>query len=99
VAYHSEMLTEAKLQYNTYDKEFYALVQALKWRCCYILGKEMVLHTDHHSLIFLNSQSKIQEQHHLKWASYLQQFHQVSKYKKGNSNHMDDTLIALLLGY
>ena len=55
VAYHSETLAEAKINYNTYDKEFYSLVQALKqWRH-YILGKETVLHTDHHPLIFINS--------------------------------------------
>lgn len=30
VAYHSETLAEAKINYNTYDKEFYSLGQALK---------------------------------------------------------------------
>lgn len=71
-AYHSETLAEAKVNYSTYDKEFYSLVQALKqWRH-YILGKETILHTDHHPLIFINSQSKIQEQRHLKWATYIQ---------------------------
>ncbi len=92
VAYHSEALADAKLMYSTYDKEFYSLVQALKqWRH-YILGKETILHTDHHPLIFINSQRKIQEQRHLKWASYIQQFHLVIKYKKGTSNKMVDLL-------
>lgn len=92
VAYHSEALVDAKLMYNTYDKEFYSLVQALKqWRH-YILGKETILHTDHHPLIFINSQRKIQEKRHLKWASYIQQFHLVIKYKKGTSNKMADLL-------
>eukprot|EP00253_Pinus_taeda_P007128 PITA_07128 len=58
VAYHSEALADAKLMYSTYDKEFYSLVQALKqWRH-YILGKETILHTDHHPLIFINSQQR-----------------------------------------
>lgn len=30
IAYHSETLSQAKKNYNTYDKEFYSLVQALK---------------------------------------------------------------------
>ena len=61
IAYHSETLFEAKKNYSTYDKKFYSLVQALKqWRH-YLLGKETILHTDHHPLIFINSQSKIQE--------------------------------------
>jgi hypothetical protein len=33
VAYFSEKLNEAKIKYSTYDKEFYAVIQALKkWR-------------------------------------------------------------------
>jgi hypothetical protein len=64
-------------------------VQALKqWRH-YLLGKETILHTDHHPLIFINSQSNIQEQRHLKWEAYIQQFHLVIRYKKGTSNKME----------
>jgi hypothetical protein len=69
ITYHSETLSKAKKNYSTYDKEFYSLVQALKqWRH-YLLGKETILHTDHHPLIFINSQLNIQEQRNLKWAS------------------------------
>jgi hypothetical protein len=56
------------------------------------LGKETILHIDQHPLIFINSQSKIQKQRHLKWASYIKQFHLVIRYKKGTSNKMDDLL-------
>jgi hypothetical protein len=99
VAYHSETLSDAKHNYSTYDKEFYSLVQALKqWRH-YILGKETILHTDHHPLIFINSQTKIQEQCHLKWVAYIQQFHLVIKYKKGMSNQMVDLLSGPLCRY
>lgn len=64
-------------------------MQALKqWRH-YLLGKETILHTDHHILISINSQSNIQEQRHLKWAAYIQQFHLVIRYKKGTSNKME----------
>ena len=31
VAFFSEKLNEAKLRYSTYDKEFYAVVQALRY--------------------------------------------------------------------
>jgi hypothetical protein len=57
-----------------------------------LLGEETVLHTDYHPLIFINSQSKIQEQSHLKWASYIQQFQLVIRYKKDTSNKMVDLL-------
>jgi len=55
VAYDLETLIDAKINCNTYDKEFYSLVEALKQWLDYILGKETILHIDHHNLIFINS--------------------------------------------
>jgi hypothetical protein len=50
VAYFSKKLDEAKLKYSTYDKEFYAIIQALKkWRH-YLIPKEFVLYSDNHAL-------------------------------------------------
>jgi hypothetical protein len=49
-AYFNEKLDEAKLKYSTYDKEFYAIIQALKkWRH-YLIPKEFVLYGDNHAL-------------------------------------------------
>jgi hypothetical protein len=42
VAYFSEKLNEVKVKYSTYDKEFHAVIQALKkWRH-YLIPKEFV---------------------------------------------------------
>ena len=50
IDYFSEKLNEAKKNYSSYDKEFYAIVQALKkWRH-YLLSKEFVLYSDNHAL-------------------------------------------------
>ena len=50
IAYFSENLNEAKKKYSSYDKKFYAIVQALKkWRH-YLFPKEFVLHSDNHAL-------------------------------------------------
>jgi hypothetical protein len=50
VAYFSENLDEAKLKYSAYDKEFYAIIQALKnWRH-YLIPKEFILYIDNHAL-------------------------------------------------
>ena len=47
LAYFSENLNEAESKYSTYDKEFYAIVQALEhWRH-YLVGAEFKLHSDH----------------------------------------------------
>jgi hypothetical protein len=50
IAYFSEKLNEAKVKYSMYDKEFYAIIQALeKWRH-YLIPKEFVLYNDNHAL-------------------------------------------------
>jgi hypothetical protein len=54
VAYFSEKLNEVKVKYSTYDKEFYAVIQALKkWRH-YLVPKEFFLYNDNHALQFVN---------------------------------------------
>jgi len=45
VAYFSEKLNEAKKKYSTYDKEFYAMVQALRYWRHYLLPQEFVLYS------------------------------------------------------
>jgi hypothetical protein len=53
IAYFSEKLNEVKVKYSTYDKEFYAIIQALKkWRH-YLVPKEFVLYSDNHALQFV----------------------------------------------
>jgi hypothetical protein len=49
IAYFSKKLDEAKVKYSTYDKDFYAIIQALKkWRH-YLIPKEFVLYRNNHA--------------------------------------------------
>ena len=56
IAFHSQALKGKGLHLSTYEKEFLALVSAVKrWRL-YLLGKPFIIKTDHQSLKFLSEQ-------------------------------------------
>ena len=61
IAFHSETFNGAVVNYPTYDKELYALVQSVKKWKHYLMGKETIVHTDHQPLQYLQSQSKLQQ--------------------------------------
>ena len=50
IVYFSEKLNDFKQKYSSYDKEFYAIVQAMKhWRH-YLMPREFVLYSGNHAL-------------------------------------------------
>ncbi|XP_031375718.1 uncharacterized protein LOC116190194, partial [Punica granatum] len=91
IAYFSEKLSGASLNYSTYDKEFYALIRALETWEHYLVPKEFIIHTDHESLKYLKGQNKLNRRH-AKWVEYLEIFPYVIKYKQGNINIVADAL-------
>ena len=52
----------------------------------------MIICIDHRPLQFMQTQGKLQNDHHKKWSTYLQQFHLNIKYKKGSTNNVADYL-------
>ena len=76
IAYFSEKLNRATLNYPTYDKEFYALET---WQH-YLWSKEFFIHIDHESLKYLKGQSKLNRRHS-KWVEFIETFSYVIKYK------------------
>jgi hypothetical protein len=93
------------INYPTYDKELYVLVQSVnKWKN-YLMGKETTIHTNHHRLQYLQSQTKLQQSRHFRWMGFLQQFHLVIKYNKGIHNKIANMLsrpminASTVLGY
>uniref|UniRef100_A0A2N9HUP0 Integrase catalytic domain-containing protein n=1 Tax=Fagus sylvatica TaxID=28930 RepID=A0A2N9HUP0_FAGSY len=108
IAYFSEKLNGAALNYPTYDKELYALVRALETWQHYLWLKEFVIHTDHESLKHLKGQGKLNRRH-AQWMEFIETFPYVIKYKQGKENIVADalsqryalisTLNAKLLGF
>jgi len=60
ICYYSKNFTQAIINYPTYDKELYALVQSVKKQKHYLMGKETIVHTYHKPLHYLQSQTKLQ---------------------------------------
>ncbi|XP_071924863.1 uncharacterized protein [Coffea arabica] len=108
VAYFSEKLNGASLNYSTYDKELMALVRSLQTWQHYLRPREFVLHTDHESLKHIKSQTKLSKWH-ARWVAFIDSFVFVIKYKVGKTNVVADalsrrytlitTLDAKLLGF
>ena len=91
LAYFSEKLSGAALNYPTYDKELYAVIRTLENWQHYLMPKEFVIHTDHESLKYLHGQDKLNKRH-AKWSSFLGTFPYVIRYKKGKDNVVADAL-------
>jgi hypothetical protein len=92
ICFHSETFNGVVINYPTYDKELYSLVQSVKKWKHYLLGKENIIHTDHQPLQYLQSQTKLQQARHFIWMGFLQQFHLAIRYKKGIFNKFVDML-------
>ena len=89
IAYFSKKLSGAPLNYCTYDKELYTLVQALETWQQYLLPREFVVHTDQKSLKFLKGKQKLNKQNR-QWMDFLEPFPYVIKYKQGKENVVVD---------
>jgi hypothetical protein len=91
IAYFSEKLNETKRKYSTYEKAFYAIIQALKkWRH-YLVPQEFVLYSDNQDLQLITRQEKL-NQRHAKWIEYMHNFTFVIKHIARNANKFVDAL-------
>ena len=91
IAYFSEKLTGATRNYQTYDKELFALIRVLKTWQHYIWPKEFVIHSDHAALAHLKSQATLSRRH-ARWVEFMETFPYVVRHKKGSDNVVADAL-------
>ncbi|KAJ0967944.1 hypothetical protein J5N97_024861 [Dioscorea zingiberensis] len=95
VAYFSEKLNDARQRYSTYEKEFYAVVQALKhWRF-YLLPQEFVLYSDHQALRYFCIQRKLSDKH-ARWVAFLQEYTFILHHRPGSENKPADALSRVI---
>jgi hypothetical protein len=91
IAYFSEKLNKTKIKYSTYDKEFFAVIQALRKSRHYLVPKKFVLYSNNHALQFITRQDKL-NQKHAKWVEFMQNFTFVINHISGTDNKVVDAL-------
>ena len=91
VSFFSEKLSKPRSRYSNYDRELYAVVQALKlWRH-YLLHREFTLYSDHEALCFLHSQKKLSARHG-RWVETLQDYSFSLRHRPGRENRVANAL-------
>ncbi|KGK36111.1 hypothetical protein JL09_g4739 [Pichia kudriavzevii] len=95
LGYTLEQLDEtvgSQLNYGIYDREFMAVVEALRtWRY-YLMGRHFIVMTDHKSLIYLKNQNLIDSTRVARWMDFLPQFDFDIRYLQGKNNSAADAL-------
>ena len=95
VAYHSQKLQGAQINYPTHEKELYAIVRALQiWRH-YLEGQRFIVCTDHHSINYLKTQPQLSKRQ-ARWVELLAEFDYEVIYKPGYTNVVADAIRLLL---
>lgn len=91
IAYFSRKLKGAEVNWTTSEKETLTQILAIKeWRC-HLEGAAFTMETDHHPLIYLQSQVNLFKKQ-ARWMEYLQQFDFTITYVKGSDNKVADAL-------
>lgn len=91
VEFFSEKLCDARQKWSTYEQELYAIVRAFKHWEHYLLQSELVLHSDHQALTFINSQKNLSRMHAW-WVLFLQKFSYVFEHRASQCNTVADAL-------
>ncbi|XP_024010389.1 uncharacterized protein LOC112085411 [Eutrema salsugineum] len=97
IAFFSEKLGGATLNYPTYDKELYALVRALQTWQHYLWPKEFAIHTDHKYVLLNSLETKLLGFEHIKSlyptdADFKDIYASCEKFGSGKYYRVDDFL-------
>ena len=96
VAFDSMQLKGAEKNYPVHERELLAIMRALKKWHLDLLGSEIVVYTNHHTLENFDTQKDLSHCQ-LHWQELMSQFDMQIVYIKGEDNCVADALSRLLL--
>ena len=91
IAYESRRLNNDEKTLGIYEKELLAVLHALSVWKHYLLGTPFILRTDHQSLKYFMTQTKLSDKQ-MRWANFLSQFHFHIAHIPGKHNVVADAL-------
>ncbi|KXJ80804.1 hypothetical protein RP20_CCG022561 [Aedes albopictus] len=92
IAFHSEKLKGAELNYHAAEKEGLAALRCIDKFRCYIEGTQFTLVTDSSALTFIMRAKWRTSSRLSRWSIELQQYNMVLKHRKGKENVVPDAL-------
>src|ERR1700731_664955 len=87
----STKLRDAQLNYDVYDLEMLAIIQALEEWQHYLYGQEFEIHTDHHNLAYFWKPNPLNGRQN-RWNQFLSQFDFKIVLRARKSNAVADSL-------
>lgn len=98
VAYESSKLQGGQVNWSTREKEFKAIIHALKkWRHYLVGNKKFIIETDHQSLKYFSSQTHQPGSRLTRWLDYLADYDFEIKYVPGPQNAAADGLSRMFV--
>lgn len=92
IAYYSRKLSDPELNYEIYDKEMLAIVEAFKhWRAYLEGSPDIIVYTDHKNLEYFTT-SKVLNRRQARWAELLAHFDFKIVYRSGSKMGKPDAL-------
>lgn len=97
IAFASRILQKHEKNYTITEKELLAIVWGFRKFKNYLLGRKVVVYSDHKALCYIQ-ECKLYHDRLTRWAMFLQQFDYTVHYIKGNENLIADALSRLPVG-
>ncbi|KII60784.1 Retrovirus-related Pol polyprotein [Thelohanellus kitauei] len=91
IAFVSQKLNSSQRKYATIDKEFFAIVYAVKRLRHYLYGGKFILITDHQPLVHMKT-LKDPKGRRARWIMELENYDYVIEYKPGKTNTVADAI-------